>query len=260
MAHGTALNQLVRDIDTPYFCILDADATWLAKDWDAMLIQRLNEKVKVIGTQTSPETYKPSDFPLIFSILFETATFKKLHIDFRPSATDPTKDTGYEMREKYLNAGYLGEVLEIKNTRLYKSGPFSDIICAEYYLKDHNNIFACHFGRGSNPLGKKNIKTKNILLNVSLIPINYALWKKDKNKWIDRCISIAKGQLHERSFKNHVNVLTVHYDTQQFIENLDFLLGQEKELFFRFIVVDNSKNLDSTRLHSYKNVEVIISA
>jgi len=31
MAHGTTLNELVKKVDTPYFSILDADATWLAK-------------------------------------------------------------------------------------------------------------------------------------------------------------------------------------------------------------------------------------
>ena len=80
IAHSTALNYLVDKVDTPYFSILDADAVWLKKDWDVLMIKALNEKVKVIGTQAPPP--KPQDFPNLTAIFFETATFKKLKIKF----------------------------------------------------------------------------------------------------------------------------------------------------------------------------------
>ena len=38
MAHGTAFNYLVKKVNTPYFSILDADAIWLKKNWDEILI------------------------------------------------------------------------------------------------------------------------------------------------------------------------------------------------------------------------------
>lgn len=66
MAHGTALNALAKKVNTPYFSILDADATWLKKNWDQILIEEINNRVKVIGTQASGN--KPKDFPLMFSL------------------------------------------------------------------------------------------------------------------------------------------------------------------------------------------------
>src|SRR5258706_11689809 len=50
-AHGEALNDLVSQIDTPYGVIIDADATFLAKDWDKILIEKINDKMPIIGTQ-----------------------------------------------------------------------------------------------------------------------------------------------------------------------------------------------------------------
>jgi len=158
MAHGTTLNELVKKVDTPYFSILDADATWLAKGWDQTLIERFTDRVKVIGTQASRP--KPQDFPLMFCILFETKTFKQLGIDFRPQDIQALQDTGFELREKYLAAGYEGGLLELKNTRVYKAGPFSSLVgIAEYYLDgDFDKVFASHFGRGSSLGANKYVK------------------------------------------------------------------------------------------------------
>lgn len=151
MAHGTGLNYLVQSVDTPYFSILDADATWLKKDWDEILINQLNaNKVKVIGTQASVGTKKFQDFPLMYSIFFETQAFRQLDVDFRPKDIAAAQDTGHELREKYLQAGLQGKIIEMKNTRTYQEGPFRNCICGEYYLDgDYSQIFACHFGRGS---------------------------------------------------------------------------------------------------------------
>ncbi len=151
LAHGTALNYLSRQsIDTPYFCILDADATWLQKHWDEILINQLDDNVKVIGTQASVGSKKFQDFPIIYGIVFETQAFHQLDIDFRPKDTAAGLDTGYQLREKYLEAEFQGKIIEMKNTRTYKEGPFRNCICAEFYLDgDYRRIFASHFSRGS---------------------------------------------------------------------------------------------------------------
>ncbi|MFA5173390.1 MAG: methyltransferase domain-containing protein [Candidatus Paceibacterota bacterium] len=150
MAHGTALNCLVEKVNTPYFSVLDADAIWLKKNWDEILLKEINEKIKVIGTQADSAS-KPQDFPLIYAAFFETETFKKLNIDFRPKDLEKHEDTGCELREKYLSAGFKGKVLEMKNTRFYKNGPFHNLLgVGEYYLNnDFSFPFASHFGRGS---------------------------------------------------------------------------------------------------------------
>ncbi|MFA7209286.1 MAG: glycosyltransferase [Parcubacteria group bacterium] len=194
MAHGTALNKLVKNVTTPFFSILDADATWLKKGWDEILINKMTGKIKIIGTQAPPK--KPQDFPLMFAILFETETFKKLAIDFRPNDLTKNQDTGWEMREKYLLADYQAINLEFKNTRTYKDGPFKKISAAgEYYLdNDYNYIFASHFGRGSNPLAKQTLSFNNKFFRLIFLPINYLLWHIAKYRWVVICKNIINNQ------------------------------------------------------------------
>ena len=195
MAHGTALNELIKKVSTPYFSILDADATWLKKDWDEILINKITDRTKVIGTQAPLQ--KSQDFPLMFAILFETETFKKLAIDFRPKDLTKNQDTGWEMREKYLSAGYQAINLTFKNTRTYKNGPFKNLsTIGEFYLENnYKNIFASHFGRGSNPFAKQILFIKKRYLRTILLPINYILWHIEKRGWIYICKKIINKQI-----------------------------------------------------------------
>ncbi len=41
----------------------------------------------------------------MFAILFDTHIMKELNIDFEPKDNDINKDTGYQLREKYLENG-----------------------------------------------------------------------------------------------------------------------------------------------------------
>ena len=103
MAHGTTLNYLVEKVDTPYFSILDADAVWLIKNWDEILISKFTNEIKITGTE--PVGDKPRDFPLMYAILFETKTFKGLDIDFRPKDILAHEDTGVELRSEERRVG-----------------------------------------------------------------------------------------------------------------------------------------------------------
>lgn len=195
MAHGFALNFLLKKVTTPYFAILDSDATFLVKNWDQILIDRFTEKIKVIGTQASGN--KPKDFPLMYACLFETATFQSLNIDFRPKDIQKGLDTGWEMREKYQMAGYEGITLEFRNTRHYKEGPFKKFLCAEYYLENRKEIFASHFGRGATLGASKYFKgSMKTLYNLPLI--GRTLLKKrglqEKKNWIKTCKQIIDRQ------------------------------------------------------------------
>lgn len=200
LAHGTALNYLTSKVDTPYFVILDADATFLIKDWDEILINCLDGKTKIIGTQAPAGSKKPQDFPLMFAALFETDTFRKLHIDFRPKDISRFQDTGWELRYKYLSDGYRGKILEMKNTRTYKKGPFKDVICGEYYLEGNPHIFATHFGRGSSLGVAKYSKGEgvNIFYRTRIPVISSMLrrWrgKREKERWIHICREIIESQ------------------------------------------------------------------
>ncbi len=196
-AHGTALDYLIQKVDTKYFSILDSDATWLKQNWDEILIQQFDDKIKVIGTQAPGKKHK--DFPLMFCILFETKTFNSLNISFLPQESrNPLKDTGWQLREKYLKANYKGKIIEFKNTRSYKQGKFKNLLVAEYYLdNNYDEIFASHYGRGASLGANKYINTK--MRYVYAIPIigKFLLKKKgekEKQQWIDICKNIIDNQ------------------------------------------------------------------
>ena len=84
MGHGEALNILIDRIDTPYGVILDADAIFLKKNWDELLIDQLDDKAKIIGAPAAKRHIKPTDFPLTYAVLFDAEVFKSLKVDMRP--------------------------------------------------------------------------------------------------------------------------------------------------------------------------------
>jgi len=194
LAHGTALNQLVKKVGTPYFSILDADATWLKKNWDEILINQIDSQIKIIGTQADGSS-KPQDFPLMYAALFETNSYNKLNIDLRPQG--PNQDTGFDMRDKYLSSGFKGKVLTMKNTRLFKQGPFRNLIGVGEYYDQNNNLFASHFGRGSSLGSAKYRKTwQKYIYKLPLLGPYFLKRKgqKEKKKWIYICHQIVNNQ------------------------------------------------------------------
>lgn len=198
IGHGEAMSILVDKINTPYGVILDADATFLKKGWDEILINRLDDKVKIIGTPPVKSPRMPTDFPLIYAVLFNTEVFKSLKIDMRPKNIKAGQDVGWEMREKFLKSGYKGKVLEVRSTRTYKKGPFRNVICAEYYLEDYDDIFVCHFGRGST-LGAAKYREWSKLLQLPYINRMARKIKgyRERKEWLAICKKIIRRQEHE---------------------------------------------------------------
>lgn len=151
MGHAEALDLLVSKVQTPYFAIMDSDCVFLIKDWDTVLLSYLDEKTKVIGTtlHKTNEFLKPLDFPLVFAALYETRTFKELNPSFMPGniKEDKSKDTGWQIRDSYLNNGYEAKVFDTVNTKFFSDTPFGELYCSVYYLE--NELIASHFGRGS---------------------------------------------------------------------------------------------------------------
>jgi glycosyltransferase involved in cell wall biosynthesis len=191
MGHGEALNLLIEKIDTPYGVILDADATFLKNEWDNILINQFNNKVKIIGCPPVKNPIKPSDFPSVYATLFDTEAFKSLKIDMRPKDYKAGLDTAWEMREKFLENRYRCKVLEARNTREYKEGPFRDLICTEYYLEGRDEVFACHFGRGAT-LGAAKYYKGNKVLKLVALPLIKIKGYKEKKTWLDTCKNIIE--------------------------------------------------------------------
>ena len=187
IGHGEAMDLLIGMVQTPYFVTMDSDAAFLIKDWDVKLLERLNNKIKAIGTQAPGD--KPRDFPLMFAVMYETEAFLRSGAKFIPYQGKDfalqKKDTGWEIREKFVNLGYLGEVLQFKNTRNYKQGPYSEILAAEFYLDGEPNIFASHFGRGSTSgLAKINYWWRKIP-GIGPIVARYVA-RQERKIWIER--------------------------------------------------------------------------
>lgn len=197
-AHGEGLNKLFKDVKTKYCSIIDPDAVWLVRNWDKILIRNINNKVKAIGTQAN-SSLKPMDFPLVFAMIFETKTFKKLNINFKPGDLSKYEDVGYESRKKLLKAGYLGKVIKAKNTREYKKGPFNELIgVSEYYFNNnYDRIFASHFGRGSISGSTKYLRgTSKYIYSIPYIGKKLLKNKgiREIEKWIDICKSLVDAQ------------------------------------------------------------------
>ncbi len=187
VGHGEAIDLLTEKVETPYFVIMDSDASFLIAHWDELLLAGLNENVKAIGTQAPGN--KPKDFPLMFAVLFETETFRRVGAKFLPDMggleEGELTDTGWQIRRCYLDCDLSGEVLEFRNTRTWKRGPFSDMLVAEFYLSGVESIVASHYGRGSSDgLGKHNQWWRSIPIIGPLLARCRAKW--ERKLWIER--------------------------------------------------------------------------
>jgi hypothetical protein len=206
MGHGEALDVLTPKIDTPYFAILDADATFLARNWDKILISQFDSDCKVIGTQAQlNQDRKKTDFPLMFAILFETHTFKNLDIQFKPPSKADVlkgKDTGHQLREKYMAANKKGKLLYHHYSINQKGSPFYKIACAEYYLNGNKQIIASHFWRGASLVMSENISQNNgFFLKIRELPVIgprllTMIRKRQKNKWLKQCTKVVDEQFN----------------------------------------------------------------
>lgn len=194
IGHGEALDFLIGKVDTPYFVIMDADAAFLVREWDRLLIGRLDDQVKAIGTQASGD--KPKDFPLMYAVLFETSAFRELGCSFLPAASagvEVLKDTGWLIREKYQAAGLRGEVLEFRNTRNWKGGPFKDLLVAEFYLDGYEQVFVSHYGRGSS-LGYAKRRGFWVRLPGIRSIIAKRIGTRERDQWISIATSLVEAQ------------------------------------------------------------------
>lgn len=205
LAHGRALDSLMPLYSSKYTAVFDSDAVVLQKNWDEKLIQLFNDKVKIAGTplagagnnpaKNNPKTF---DFPFQFVLLFETEIFKQLNISWQPKIIQEQGfDTSWQLKPKYLSAGFEGKILIEKNTRLYNEGPFCGFLgVIDYYLNEGEAIFASHFGRGTTLGSAKYRKGTNFLYRIPKIGrlFRMARGKRDKKKWISICRQIIDKQ------------------------------------------------------------------
>lgn len=197
-AHAEALDILTKMVDTKYTVVLDSDCTFLLKDWDERLINRLDEKTKIIGSPLPKgrSGLKPDNFPFQFAVMFETEIYKKLNISCMPRDISKGEDTCWEWKPKFINNGYKADIFVSKNTRDFKKGAFGKITgVSEYYL-DGTNLVASHFGRGSSGSTVKYYdKWYFTLPVVSKITKKYTA-VKEKKEWFKICNNIINKQIY----------------------------------------------------------------
>ena len=192
-----------------FLVVMDADCVFLKKHWDDLLIEKLTGNVACIETPKSIPNNKDQEkrnnnFPCVFAVMYVNSIFKNLSPSFMPdknwlASEDKSgllnKDTGWDIQRKFEKHGYCGISLEARNTREYKNGKFSDILCVEYY--DENGVLVCnHFGRGAT-LGVAKYKQFNRMKLLKKIPMikNYLRKRqglKERAIWIKRCRDIIK--------------------------------------------------------------------
>lgn len=193
--HGEALNVVMDRFDTEFGAILDADATFLKRGWDRMLIDRLDDEVKIVGAPHVENPTKPTDFPSVFASVFEVDAFESVDIDMRPDDPSSGRDTGWEIREKFLEVGFSAECLVPRNTREFTDGPFRDVLCVEYYLSDLDDIIGSHFSRGATYGAAKYFKGGFLGHPIiGFIPKRVRGYR-EKRKWMDVCREIVDSQV-----------------------------------------------------------------
>jgi hypothetical protein len=184
LAHGRALDHLMKFVETPFVTVMDADATFLLKNWDTLLMEQINNKVCAVGTPiTKGQHLKPTDFPLMFATMYKTEVLKKYNCSFCPVPGEEAKgkDTGWEIREAYLRAGLEARCFVARTTRDLPDAPFGETVCAEYY---HNSqLIASHFGRGSSAGAAKYCKHLPGLFGLTNV-LRKQYGRKERARWI----------------------------------------------------------------------------
>lgn len=136
--HAHCLNLMLKNMNCRFGFFLDSDVAMLEKDWDTVLLDKLNEKTIMIGSEYHPSDGKMINRPNVITCAFDVDAFKKLNLDFTPSlkthVTTPESseyygtsigqsimlDTGCEIMESIVKSGHLTETLKIVSPR-YKA-------------------------------------------------------------------------------------------------------------------------------------------
>jgi glycosyltransferase involved in cell wall biosynthesis len=197
-AHGEALDFLFGHVESEYAAVLDADCTPLMRGWDEYLIGQLDERTKIVGSRLGEggAINKPNDFPLPFLALFESETYRRLGISALPEDPAKGRDSCWEWRAKYTASGYSGKTLHSINTRYTPEGPFRDVVCG-VYSTDDGRVIGSHFGRGSNPVGKRSALPRRVDDALRRLGVTWVFkreWRRQRDRWKEVCRQLIDEQ------------------------------------------------------------------
>lgn len=133
--HGKCLDSILREMTSQYGVFFDSDVCVLVQDWDQKLINKLDEKNIIIGSEYHHTDGKIVNFPNVITCMFSVYDFKKLNISFVPKLRNITPDannahfygvpkdqnvfldTGCHICKDIRQAGYDGISLKIVSPR-----------------------------------------------------------------------------------------------------------------------------------------------
>lgn len=192
--HSEAMDLLISRSKSKYTVLMDSDCVVLIKDWDQLMINKLTNNVKIIGSCEPYNRQKninriAKDFPLPFTTMIETEVYQNLNLSCMPRDISKGEDTCWLWESSYKNRNYDYFNIYPQSTRDTNIPLFNNIIGCDVYFLD-NELFSSHFGRGSS-LGSakyKNWYYKYIPLLSSYVRNNVGV--KQKNKWIQICYKI----------------------------------------------------------------------
>jgi len=88
--HGRTLNVILQSMNSEYGMFVDCDCAFLKKNWDSILIDLLDDKVVIVGSEYDGLKYMK--FPNIVGCIFKTSILKDLGVSLLPlNPSDPPK-------------------------------------------------------------------------------------------------------------------------------------------------------------------------
>lgn len=111
--HGKCIDLIFKEMSSEYGVITDCDVALLEKNWDELLINQLNDKNIIIGSEYRCDKYL--NFPNVIFCLFNIEKMKKINVNFKAPLTHITIDEsnknifGREVGDRIFldTAGYL---------------------------------------------------------------------------------------------------------------------------------------------------------
>jgi len=190
--HGQCLDLILRHMNAKYGMFVDSDVAFLKKSWDKLLVEKINDKCIMIGSEYHPTDGKIVNFPNVITCLFDVEKVKNLNLTFVPKLkhiqADDTNarwygvqpgdqlylDTGCHIPEDFGRAGFEWATMKIVTPRYPDRIPMMKFMKeggrGEEYQLDGVPI-CTHIGRSLS----RNFSRDTVITN----------WLKSVKEWFD---------------------------------------------------------------------------
>ena len=111
--HSIAVNEALNYVESKYAVFVDADVAITYKDWDKLIIDKLDSGLSCFGFDYYKKSRRYFDFPNIYFFAFRYDQIGKIGLDFRPKIVDEKiyHKTIETEEESYLSGKPTGEYI-----------------------------------------------------------------------------------------------------------------------------------------------------